>query len=235
MGEKSSVIKSTMCLNESFEWYKGFDELWKGGKYENLLVELMNKSKRIFPHQYTHNEKQSSGEPDFYDLTDGSKYEAKLIINNSQGKMLLDRDNTADSKRNWIITVNDEIIELGEGIIVEGQSKTIDNTLYSIIKNTLQSKVNSDENAIFILPFPMLHCESENMIFMKFAKNIFTIIEQKLNEENVIGNRKVFFIYPNELHKMVLRQLGDSRIEVVDSPEFNKYFTYTSTGLKGTL
>ena len=54
--------------------------LTRGNKYEDFVLEIMNKSTIIFPKKYKKVEEQSNSQPDFVDEEENDFFDAKLVV-----------------------------------------------------------------------------------------------------------------------------------------------------------
>jgi hypothetical protein len=56
-----------------------FKSFIQGGAYETLIFELLNQSKKLFPHRFEKIERQHCGECDFVDMETGEKSDSFTV------------------------------------------------------------------------------------------------------------------------------------------------------------
>ena len=207
-------------INISGDFYK----LIQSAQYEMLILELMNKSNYIFPYTYKHNNIQNNGQCDFVDIDNGEKYEAKLLINEEQGRLIGSRNGNIEE---WLILIINESFEYNNNKIKDKLASVQELKLYTIIKHLLE-KIKKDENAIFFIPFPVV-LDRKNAFFMQFQADILKNIYDELNNQSIIGDRKIYTIYPSIDKNFVLRNLAGYRREYLPSIELDKYIKYESS------
>lgn len=96
-------------------------ELIKSGNYEKIILDLMNSSKTIFPNAYIHLDNQAHGECDFVDSITGEKFDAKIPINQKQGKIIGSRNGDI---RTLTTELHNEALEF-QSCFLEEQKKPI--------------------------------------------------------------------------------------------------------------
>ena len=203
-------------INNNFKW------LIKGGNYENLILELMNISIKLFPNQYEHIDSQAKGECDFIDIQTGTKYDAKLPFTPSQGQLI--GSNNANYEK-WITSMLSECAEFSQKMIQLRDLHNIEElTLYEVMKKAIEND-KVDENIIFFFPFPIV-CESSGGIFSQFASDILSNIYDTLNRNGIIKERKVYTIYPSIDNKLGIRLLNTGVREWFTSDTMNQYIEY---------
>ena len=203
-------------ISNDFKW------LIKSGNYENLILELMNKSIKLFPNQYEHIESQAKGECDFVDIQTKTKYDAKLPFTPRQGQLI--GSNNANYE-NWIASMLSECAEFSQKMIHLRDIHNIEDlTLYDVMKKAIEND-KADENIIFFFPFPIV-CESSGGIFGQFASDILSNIYDALNRSGIIKERKVYAIYPSIDNKIGIRLLNTGVREWFSSDIMSRYIEY---------
>ena len=88
--------------------------------------------------------------------------------------------------------------------------------------------VQHDENAIFLFPYPIALDLDRNgeFNFIHLAGDILSFIFNELQRNNLVGNRKVYAIYPAADKKMVIRCLNNNVREYIYSENLNHIFLY---------
>lgn len=209
------IIKEIATINDTFK------KLIQSGRYEHLILNLMNDSIRLFQNKYEHIESQSNGECDFRDIYTAQKYDAKLLFTKEQGKLIGSRQ--ADYEK-WIQTMLNEIQEFNKYIENRGNFDVETLTLYKIISDRLKS-VGADENVIFFIPYTIV-LDGEGMIFTQFACNILSTIFSVLNKNDLIKDRMVYAIYPYLENKIVIRCLNTNIREYFKNNELQEYIRF---------
>jgi len=181
----------------------------------------MNYSKRVFPNKYKHNKSQADGECDFVDIASGDKYDAKLLFDEEQGRLIGSKNGNLES---WLKLMMAETDEYKNCFPSVGLIKVQELSLYKIMKYRLM-RIKPDENAIFFIPYPIVS-DFRDSIFLQFATDILKAIYDELCNNSLIGNRKVYAIYPSTMEGMVLRDLATYYKENAPSPDLDKYFAY---------
>lgn len=198
----------------------------QSGNYEPYILALMNESKSVFPGQYMHNENQSRSQCDFYDIRTSEKYEAKLPFDKKEGQLIC--SNNANLKE-WLEFMLDEESEFCDRIIRErGKYRIDDLRLYKTVEKRLKT-VQEDENAIILFPYPItLDMEGNgDLNLLHFCGDILSSIFGELVRNGVVGNRKVYVIYPSMDDKIVLRCLNTNQREYLVSNELSRVFSYS--------
>lgn len=205
---------------------KSFKAFLQGGAYEPAILELMNKSKRVFPLTYELRKEQSHGEPDFIGFKDGQndiiKFDAKLPFDKKEGELICrsKSDFTA-----WFEFMLAEVSEFSNHMITNRGIHNVNETkLFKTIDKRLKT-IRDDENAIFFFPYPITH-DGESMIFTQMASDILSVIFCELMHENKIKNRRIYAIYPSMDQKMTLRCLNNNAREYIASPEISQHISY---------
>ncbi len=194
--------------------------------YENFILELMNKSKKVFPFQYEHIVKQSHGECDYIEQISGQKFDAKLLLSNEQCQ------NLAGSKGEaweWLTSLLN--VQKSSTDIMLKKSNISETWLYEMINKRLQS-VNSDEHAILYIPFPIVY-DVEGSVFLQFAADILSVTYEKIVQDKpeLVQGKNTYVIYPGLYGKYVLRNLNKPHIKEFICEE-NKFFDYQCYFLK---
>lgn len=78
---------------------------------------------------------------------------------------------------------------------------------------------------IFLFPYPIV-CEQEPSIFGQFASDILSAIFEELKENNIVGERTIYAIYPAMTEKLVVRCLNTGIREFITNNELKNYIDY---------
>lgn len=199
-----------------------FRLLIQSGNYEKVILELLNKSIKLFPNQYEHMVSQANGECDFIDQKTKEKYDAKIPITKKQGYWI--GSNNADFEK-WISSMMNECSEFSKKIIEErGLHRVEELKLYTIMKNLIEDD-KFDENIIFFFPFPIVY-ETSHGIFGQFASDILSNIYDALNRNGIVDERKIYAIYPSIDNKIGIRLLNTGVREWFSSELLDEYIKY---------
>lgn len=214
------------AISTKITFFNDIKYFLQGGNYEPAILELMNRSVRLFPYTYEHNKEQSHGECDFFAIVGDErrliKYDVKLPFDEEQGKLLC--SNNANFVE-WVKLMLKEAAQFSDCITQNHGIQNVDSLkLYAIIKKLL-SRISSDEDLILFLPFPVT-LDYENGYFRQFASDILSAIFNELSRNELLFNHVIYAIYPSINGKMVIRNLNNNTREFVASPEVNKYISY---------
>ena len=193
----------------------------QSGNYEQFILELLNQSTKLFPGSYEYIYNQSNNQCDFIDIKTEEKYEAKLLITSEQGRLVGSRN--SDYLR-WICTMLEEVEEFDKYIKDKGRYKIEDFQLYKLMHNKLLN-IKCDENAILFIPF-IISREPANSIYFQFATDILSVIFNKLKENEVVGSRKVYAIYPCIDGGVLVRHLGSCVREHIKNDKLQEYISF---------
>lgn len=199
-----------------------FRELIKTQKYEEYVYVIISRSETIFNgKKFTHIRNQSDGEADFLDQ-EGNKYEAKLLFDKKQGRLLGEQKNKIDK---WFESLQEEVSEYSESVILNRNTELIKDTrLYSILVERLSS-IKEDENAIFFIPFPIVN-DVRGSIFLQSTTDYIQAAYNKVVEERMIGDRKIYFIYPSMEPSVYVLRNGDYHREYIECIELDPLILY---------
>lgn len=188
----------TVVINDDFK------KLIQSGNYEEFILKLMNKSKKLFRNNYEKVISQSHGECDFIDLKTLEKYDAKLPLTKEQGKWLGSRNSNFQK---WIQSLIDDITEFSKIIKNRKWEEAIETLLlYQIMEKTIQ-KEPEDENIIFFIPFTIVP-DSSGMVYNQFASDVLTFIYDTLVKKNIVGKRKIYVVYVGIEKEIVVRYMN---------------------------
>ena len=202
-----------------------FRDLIKSGTYEKYIFDIISRAEELFSgRRFTYNESQPRGECDFVDDL-GQKYDAKLIFDKKQGSLIGDPKNQF---QDWLQAMMGEKSEFADAIQMRNPSLVKNTKLYQIMKKRLES-VNADENAILFIPYPIVDDHKDSIL--QFTTDFLQAVYDRLEEDGVVGKRKVYFIYPSiEPHVYVLRNCDRAReyIRCSELADFIKFETRLS-------
>ena len=199
-----------------------FSTLIRSDIYEHYLLNLMNQSKKIFPNNYEWNKQQSHGECDFFDTLTKQKYDAKLPLNKSQGKLIGSRNHDYCA---WFKQMIDEEAEFENCIEGTQGLRNVDQlSLYKIMEQRLSS-ISADEHAIFFFPYPIVF-DVEGAVHLQFASDLLSAIFSELRRNGLVEERMIYVIYPSADCKVVLRCLNTRQREYLATTELDDYIVY---------
>lgn len=220
-----------MKIEHRYEYSEGIIELFQGGKYEQFILSIMNKSNKVFPNQYKYVEDQSHGECDFLNTETQEKYDAKLPFLPSHVKLLSNGKKYAPRIKEWLTVLLNESSEFFNEVSVNGSKYDVSNTkLYKIMEDKIKND-KIDENIIFFFPFPIVD-SVKGSVFQQFATDYLVAIYNKLNDKNILKKRKIFAIYPSsERNTFAVRNLANYILEFVECAELGEYFSHEISGV----
>mgnify|MGYP003302197504 CR=1 FL=1 len=195
-------------------------ELIKSGNYEKIILDLMNSSKTIFPNAYIHLDNQAHGECDFVDSITGEKFDAKIPINQKQGKIIGSRNGDI---RALTTELHKEALEFQSCFSEEPKKPNNELKLFKKMEYNI-SKTKADENIIFFIPYPIvLDFEDFPLIGIQdLLKKIY--YEMALTFD--LSKKHLYAIYISFDKKMVLRDLETDKREYLDFPDMQCYVGY---------
>lgn len=212
------TTQNIAIINESFR------NLIKAQSYELYILKIINKSKKIFSGlSFDRITNQSHGESDFKD-SNGQFYDAKLLFDKKQGALIGDEKNEIIQ---WLQMMIEEKNEFGNVIHQRDLSLVKKTKLYQITEKRLSS-VKPNEHVIFFIPFPIVD-EYKDSVVLQFATDYLQAIYKALVQNNLVGNRRIYFIYPDgDPHEYVLRDDRFQREYILceELDDFIKYGTY---------
>lgn len=195
-------------------------DLIKSGNYERIILDLMNASSRIFPNTYVHIDNQSHGECDFIDSVTGKKFDAKIPIDEKQGKIIGSRNGDVSALPTELYN---EALEF-QACFSKEQKKTVNELkLFQKMKTNI-SKTKADENVIFFIPYPIVFdFEDFPLIGMQdLLKKIYCEMATTID----LSQKHLYAIYISFDKKMVLRDLETDEREYLDFPDMQCYVEY---------
>ena len=200
---------------------KSFRSLIQKHNYEKYVLDITSKSQMIFREiKFTHIENQAHSESDFID-SNGLHYDTKLLFDKKLGALVGEPKNDFNV---WLQAMLDEKTEFGESIMKRDLSFLPTTRLYKVMKERLAS-VETDENVIFFIPFPIVD-EYKESLFLQCTTDFLQAVYQQLVDEGMVGNRQVFFIYPSgDSHEYVLRD-ADRRREYITCEELDDFIKF---------
>lgn len=209
-----------ISLKQIISINKTFMQLINKNEYEKLVLELMNKSSKVFPNTYKKIEIQNNNQCDFVDVETNEKFEAKLFLTKKEGELIA--SNNRDYEK-WLNIAFERIGEFSEFVEARG-SKPIENlTIYKIFE-LLLSKIEQDENMILLFLYPVT-LDLEGSIVTFFGAVLSTIYHD-FNKKGMILNRKIYVIYPTIDNKMVVRLLNSNQREYFIDNNFSEFLKY---------
>ena len=210
-----------IVLNETVEWADSFRDLFKRQKYEKYIYDIISKSNMFFSNRTIKPIKsQSNGEADYEDNY-GNKYDVKVVMNKQQGALLGDRKNEMLS---WFSELNRECKEYWRLIEDGDLSKVKSLTLYSIIKDRLKS-ISKEEIPILFFPFHIT-LDNKHSVYGQFGVDIIQAVYDQLDEEGLINDKEIYFIYPSmDKSEYVLRD-GQYHREYIQVPELDSEIVF---------
>ena len=209
-------IKEVAKFRDNFK-----DLINRSKKYERIIENLINESKIVFPNQYRYISEQYSNQCDFEDIVTGQKYDAKLLFAEKDGKLLGSRNGDYGE---WCRSQMDQVCEFGDYIENRGQRKISDLTFYKIACERLQT-VEPDEDVIFFIPYPIV-LDGKGFHMFPFCGDLLSAVFNELRRNEIVGDRKVYVIYPCVERAIVLRCLNTDKREYFTDHELRKYIAF---------
>lgn len=199
-----------------------FLELFHKHRYEKYVLDIMNKSKVIFPGDYKTVQEQSNGECDYIDIKTNEKFDAKIPFEQKHMKMLAQGKKHDPDVRGWLEILKKEADEYTR--LLANKKSISELKLYDIIKNQVE-KEKEDENIVLFLPYP-ISVSFEGGVFTQFFPNYFNDIFSQLKRDLYLSNRKIYVVYPSsEKNKFALKQNDVWQTEYIVCEELGRYFT----------
>lgn len=209
-----------ISLKQIISINKTFMQLINKNEYEKLVLELMNKSSKVFPNTYKKIEIQNNNQCDFIDVETNEKFEAKLFLTKKEGELIA--SNNRDYEK-WLNIAFERIREFSEFVEARG-SKPIENlTIYKIFE-LLLSKIEQDENMILLFLYPVTLDLEDSIV--TFLGDVLTTIYHDFNKKGMILNRKIYVIYPTIDNKIVVRLLNSNQREYFIDNNFSEFLKY---------
>lgn len=222
MYDANSEVKNLIRIIEVAKFGDNFKELiQRSKKYERIIEDLMNDSKVVFPNRYRYISEQHSHQCDFEDVVTMQKYDAKLLFAERDGKLLGSRNGDYSK---WCQLQMEQVCEFGDYIENRGQRKISDLTFYKIACERLKS-VEVDEDVIFFIPYPIV-LDGKEFEMLHFCGDMLSAIFGELQRNGLVGDRKVYAIYPCVERAIVLRCLNTDKREYFTDHELRKYIAY---------
>ena len=195
-------------------------DLIKSGNYERIILDLMNSSKTICRGDYIHLDNQAHGECDFVDTVTEEKFDAKIPIDQRQGKLIGSRKGDI---RALTSELQNEALEF-QSCFSEDQQKPISELkLFKKMKNNID-KTKPDENVIFFIPYPIVF-DFEDFPLIG-ASDLLKKIYCELVTCTDVSKRHLYAIYISFDKKMVLRNLKTDEREYLQFPRMQHYVNY---------
>lgn len=197
----------------------------EGGNYEKFILEIINKSNKIFAHkQFVRNEDQSHSESDFVDSVLHDKYEVKLAISRKEGKMIGCGEHNV---RKWIWTYLQEAET--DVDYMSHPSRIKENPFYKTVTQRL-SQIKDDENAILFIPFPITltlkesnSCSDTGTLNYDYLYFVYQALKRDNGFRGLANGKCLYVIYPTIDDRMVLRDLTNNKIEFIDLADNSTY------------
>ena len=178
-----------ITLNTIATTSDSFRDLLKRQRYETLVLGVLNKSKRLIQNLPLYSvEEQSNGECDFIDQV-GTEYDAKLLIDKTQGALIGDRKNDLIA---WFKSMKAEADEFSESGERKNLSLVSTTKLYGVMKDRLNS-VKANETAVLFIPYPLVD-DFQGGTHLQFATDFLQAVYNKLEKDEGISCQEVFFI-----------------------------------------
>ncbi len=204
-----------LIIKASFKITDKFRDLIKRQKYEEYVLLILNRSRIIMgDKRFERKKDQSHGECDYEDDY-GNKYDAKLLIHETQGRLLGERKNEIEKYLNDIQKEE----EVFYNYIAEENLDNIHDIRLSQVMYERLLSLNSDENAVFFMPFPMVS-DFEVSYTMSGTMDYIDVSFTELEDDKLVKEREIYFIYPSMDGKWVLRDKQHNR-EFIEMPELD--------------
>ncbi len=216
-------IKNTAFFSDAFI------EAFNSRIYEKNILEIMNKSKKVFPGNYLYVDNQSHGECDFIEESSGKKFDAKLPFETKQIKILTNGKKHAPMLETWVRDLHNEASEY-ENVVNNSSFQISESRLCKIIIDILL-KDKADESIILFFPFPIV-LSIKGTIFLQFATDYLKAIYDYISTIIDLSEREIYAVYPSaEKSVFAVRNLKNYIIEYIKCTAFDKFFTYEINGI----
>ena len=197
-----------------------YSDLLDKDVYEPIILKIMNKSKTIFPEEYTYIVNQSHNESDFKSESN-IFYDAKILFFTEQCRALAINTNNLVEFIEYIQREANEIYS----IMQSNDENKIKNCIFynEMIKRINDAK--DKENIIIFLPFAFT-LESEDIITESISKDIFPYIFRQVikNNPHLLRNNRIYMIYPSYDNQVIIRNLNEHKVEFLETDILSKYF-----------
>ena len=149
-----------------------------------------------------------------------------MPFNKKEGELIC-RNNY--NLKEWISFMMREEEEFGDKIIIQRGKYTVDSLrLYRTLEKRLND-VKVDEHVIFFFPYPItfdMEPIGDEAPLYQMVSDILSALFRDLKRNGVIGNRKVYAMYPTMDKKIALRCLNNDLREYISYNELDEIFTY---------
>lgn len=188
--------------------------------YEPIILDIMNKSKIIFPEEYVYIVDQSHNESDFKSESN-IYYDAKILFFKEQCRALAINTNNLIEFIEYIQKEANEIYNIMHS---GDESKIVDCIFYNEMIKRIND-ANDKENIIIFLPFAFT-LEAEDPITESISKDIFPYIFRQVikNNPNLLKNNRIYMIYPSCDNQVIIRNLNEHKVEFIETDVISKYF-----------
>lgn len=191
--------------------------LTRGNKYEDYVLEIMNKSSYIFPNTYEKIEQQSNGEPDFIDKITKEKFDAKLAVSEEQCRAFCGEGNF-EFFIDKFLEQNNEIYDL----LVNNKNQEL--CVEKIMTKQLNKKSTKSKNIIFFFTFPIGTLFANSLTSIVCSSYIDTIFAKI---RKIANGRKIFTICPTLDGYYEIRNVDEKDPESIKNDKLDKYFKWT--------
>ena len=196
--------------------------LTRGNKYEDFVLEIMNKSTIIFPKKYKKVEEQSNSQPDFVDEEENDFFDAKLVVSEEQCKKLCGYNNVSIFFEEIRLQNND----IYDSIIKDDNREL---QLEKILKKQLCKDATKNKNIIFFFTFP-IGSEFARCVTSFFFPTYMTVLFSKI--AFLAEGRRIIGICPTLDDHYEIRELGKEYPEFVEYFNLDRYYKWMISGIK---
>ena len=216
---------------------KNVRSLIQSDVYESILVSVLSKS-FFSNHHLVRNTPQSNGESDFTDLLNGYKYEAKLVFDEEQGRLLAtsreNRDTVTDYSnfKKWVNSMIEEQKEI-HPVSCNCTNLLRKSKLFCAMIDQLL-KLKKEENAVLFFTFPFIEDFHNDIESLMFRSTIEKLYKECCKDVDRTGNLD-FAVYPAIGDQVVVRRFCDWKTEpghvllmrnFINTNEISKYLSY---------
>ena len=169
---------------------------------------------------------QAHGECDFVDKVTGDKFDAKIPIDQRQGKLIGSRNGDI---RALASELQNEALEFQYCFSEDQQKQISELKIFKKMKNNID-RTKLDENVIFFIPYPIVF-DFEDFP-LTGASDLLKKIYRELVTCTDISSKHIYAIYISFDKKMVLRNLETDEREYLPFPKMQHYVDYDINHIK---
>lgn len=198
------------------DFAQDYSEIRKKEVYEQVILNIMNDSKIVFPSTYEHIDKQDNAESDFIDINNNLFFDAKLLFQEKLCQAL---------RRGKIEQFLEDISKYTTiDVIKQIEIGMQETPLYKEIETRVK-KLKENELGILFMPFPVLNCSSSSA-FVNLCSDEFDLCVYELNIK-----KDLYFIGVNIYGEVICKKYGKEKVvESLRDVYFGDYIKVNAIG-----